>query len=49
MEKAIVILIGVAAVAYLGWRLWRKSSGEPDCNCGGKSSDSCKGCPSDKK
>ncbi len=49
MEKTIVIMIGVAAVVYLGWRLWRKSKGESGCNCGSENSGCCKGCPGEKK
>ncbi len=39
MEKAIVIIIGVAAAVYIARLVWKAARGEGSCHCGSCNGD----------
>jgi len=46
MEKAIVIIVGLAAAGYIARLIWRAAGGQGTCHCGSACGADC---GSDKK
>ncbi|CVK20798.1 MULTISPECIES: FeoB-associated Cys-rich membrane protein [Sporomusa] len=41
MDNLVLILIGLAAVGYVGRMVWKNLHGEPQCHCDGGCGSGC--------